>query len=128
MRKENNMKSYTNLEQSKKLARILPLESADMRYSPLGDKMHPWVWTDTFIEKDAIPCWSLAALLEIIPQEIFDGEYITNITEGLDNKWVLTYDHYENRNHSFYGLSTGADNLVDACVEMIKKLHERKLL
>ena len=31
------MKSYTDLEQSKKLAEILPLESADMCYKCLED-------------------------------------------------------------------------------------------
>lgn len=75
-----------------------------------------------------IPCWSLAALLNVIPQEIFDGEYILNITEGCDNRWVLTYDGYEDRTKSYYGLSSGADNLVDACYEMILKLHELKML
>ncbi|MBO6273881.1 hypothetical protein J6O48_14080 [bacterium] len=122
------MKAYTDLEQSIKLSDILSLESADMRYSPLGDNLRPWVWTDTFIEKDAIPCWSLTSLLDVIPQEIFDNEYVINITEGCDDRWVLTYDHCENRNHSYYGLSSGADNLVDACVEMIVKLHNLKLI
>jgi len=78
--------------------------------------------------KEDIPCWSLAALISIIPQEIFDGEYIINITEGCDNRWVLTYDHFENRNHSYYGLSTGADNLVDACTDIIIKLKERNII
>ena len=32
--KTGKMKSYTDLEQSKKLAEILPLESADMSYRP----------------------------------------------------------------------------------------------
>lgn len=122
------MKVYTDLEQSIKLSEILPLESADMRYSPLGDNLCPWILTDTSIEKNAIPCWSLASLLDVIPQEIFDNEYVINITEGCDDRWILTYDHYENRNHSYYGLSTGADNLVDACYEMIIKLYEQKLL
>ena len=122
------MKAYTDLEQSIKLSDILSLESADMRYSPLGDNLRPWVWTDTFIEKDAIPCWSLTSLLDVIPQEIFDNEYVINITEGCDDRWVLTYDHCENRNHSYYGLSSGADNLIDACVEMIVKLHNLKLI
>ena len=31
------MKAYTDLEQSKKLAKILPLESADMTYRPIMD-------------------------------------------------------------------------------------------
>lgn len=131
------MKSYTDLEQSKKLAEILPTESADMYYC-YGMDINTKKWdydiaptiidTSNKIDDDDIPCWSFAALFDVIPQEIFDGEYVINITEGIDNRWVLTYDHYENRNHSYYGLSTGADNLIDACYEMIIKLHEQKML
>ena len=29
---------------------------------------------------------------------------------------------------AYYGLSSWADNLIDACYEMILKLHERKML
>ena len=132
------MKSYTDLEQSKRLAEILPIESADMHYSKDFDgswfvdlaeytsvKIPKYV---DKVEEHLLPCWSLAALLEAIPQEIFDGEYIINITEGLNNRWVLTYDHYENRNPSYYGLSTSADNLIDACYEMIIKLKGNNLL
>lgn len=107
------MKAYTDLEQSKKLAEILPFGSED---GALTENYH------------CIPCWSLAALLNAIPQEIFCGDYVINITEGRINKWVLTYDHCVNRNHSNYGLSSCADTLVDACYEMIVKLHEQKLL
>jgi len=125
------MKGFTDLEQSKKLAKILPLESADMFLALNGTLpvMSKYI-DDGFVTADdtAVPCWSLAALIDIIPQEIFDGEYIINITEGCDNRWVLTYDHFENRNHSYYSLSIGADNLVDACVSMIEKLHELNLL
>ena len=134
------MKSYTDLQQSKKLAEILQLESADMFYNEEPDETYPKNIVDTeypmvlreghirFLEEYGIPCWSLAALLNVIPQEIFDGEYILNITEGCDNRWVLTYDHFENRHHSYYGLSVGANNPIDACFEMIIKLHEQKLL
>lgn len=134
------MKGYTSLEQSKKLAEILPLETADMWwnfYSVTTDNTTPQIihldtpWVSNFNwdnKSDNVPCWSLAALLDIIPQEIFDGEYIINITEGLDNRWILTYDHHENRHHSYYGLSSGADNLVDTCYEMIIKLNELKML
>lgn len=126
------MKSYTDINQSKKLAEILPIESTDLSYLSKDGRgiefFEEPVVNDGTWEDDDIPCWSLAALLDIIPQEIFDGEYVINITEGIDNRWVLTYDHYENRNHSYYGLSTGADNLVDVCYEMIIKLKERNLL
>ena len=124
------IKSFTSLEQSKKLAEILPLESADMYWWSSGKRYYIEAIDDgDFNEKEGdIRAWSLAALINIIPQELFDGEYIINITEGIDNKWIITYDHYENRNHSFYGLSAGADNLVDTCYEMIIKLHEQNLL
>lgn len=65
------MKAYTDLEQSKRLAKILPIESADMRYAPFGDT-HPWFCDDCLIEKGASPCWSLAALLNILPETIED--------------------------------------------------------
>lgn len=133
------MKSYADLEQSKKLAEILPLESADNVIVSIGDRegvktitmpketfnilMTPF--TDI---RNVTPCWSLAVLLNIIPQEIFNGEYIINITEGCDNRWALTYDHFENRNHSYYSLSIGADNLIDACYELILKLNKLNML
>jgi hypothetical protein len=137
------MKSYTDINQSKKLAEILPLESADMHYpdyyfdgnakSPcntpyreaIEDLLHVFINPKT---KRLLPCWSLAALINIIPQEIFDGEYIINITEGRNNRWVLTYDGYDDRNPSYYGLSTGADNLIDACTNIIIKLKERNII
>lgn len=145
------IKSYTDLEQSKKLAEILPIESADMCLTFVNNIWNP-VWgkandiyqlqkdcyepdytKDDYVDIDefepkVVPCWSLTALINIIPQEIFDGEYIVNITEGRDNKWIITYDHYEHSNHSYYGLSAGADNLVDACTDIIIKLKERNII
>lgn len=125
----NKYKAFTSLEQSRKLSEILPLESADMSWVSIG-LGKPFARTIPIKgdPEELCGCWSLAALLGVIPQEIFDGEYIINITEGCVNKWVLTYDHYENRNRSYYGLSSGADYLIDACVAMIEKLHELKLL
>ena len=124
------MKAFSDLEQSRKLAEFLPLESADMYWWSSGKRYYIEAMDDgDFNEEEGhIRAWSLAALINIIPQELFDGEYIINITGEIDNKWIITYDHYENRNHSFYGLSAGADNLVDACYEMIIKLHEQNLL
>lgn len=107
-------KICTSLEQSKKLAEILSLESADMRYSPLGDNTHPWVWTDTFIEKDATPCWSLSALLDVLPKgtrllkSATDDIYHCDCPKCNIDEWF--------------------DNPIDACVEMIIKLNELKIL
>lgn len=129
-------KICTSIEQSKKLIELgIDVDTADMRWNIFVDDSTRCLPIDDWdLSKNGeegtkfVPCWSLAALLEIIPSEIFSGEYIINITEGLDNKWCITYDNIDNKNHSFYGLSSSADNLIDACYEMVIKLHERKLL
>lgn len=49
------MKAYTDIKQSKKLAEILPLESADMFYTSLNSD-YPWIWIDKHLmEVDDIP-------------------------------------------------------------------------
>lgn len=111
------IKSFTDIEQSKKLAKILPIESADMRYAPFGDT-HPWVWDGNLLEKGAIPCWSLAALLDISPY-IEVGRELYGAHHG---KWYSRYTTGD------YQYKTIADNLIDACYEMILKLHEQKLI
>lgn len=134
-------KICTSIEQSKTLSEILPIESADMaRFGKenidisSGDNV---IMTNYILAKKKFsvcgeipinPCWSLTALLSVIPQEIFDGQYILNITEGIGNRWIITYDHREDSNHSYYGLFSGADDLVDACVAMIEKLYKHKML
>lgn len=66
------IKSYTDIEQSRKLAKFLPIESADMYYDRDGlpsliDKYvtHESIKNDKY--HHLIPCWSLAALLKLIP-------------------------------------------------------------
>lgn len=119
------MKAYTDLDQSKKLAEILPLESADMRYSPLGGT-HPWVLESNLIEKDAVLCWSLAALLKVIPKYI-------NVNNKLrmdigDHDFEIWYDDisYGCVNESLPDIVM--ESPIDACVEMILKLHEQNIL
>jgi len=133
------MKSFTDLEQSKKLAEILPLESADMCFKCFGEETYDLIFCEVSYSEWAkeykevfdkaglqlIPCWSLAALINIIPQELFDGEYIINITEGVNHKWIISYDPpYEISSYT----SASNDSLIDCCVEIIIKLKERNLL
>jgi len=118
------MKSYTDIEQSKKLAKILPLESADMFHfihndnhsETIGfgyDKVAAEFYSKTKLEY--IPCWSLAALFNVLPQ-------IGGIKPVLDLETnCIQYP-------SDIDLSITADNSVDACYEMILKLHELKML
>ena len=140
------MKSYTDLEQSKKLAEILPLESADMFCADVFNKeegTHSYnfhilsTWgCNTFEElKDRenkfvhfIPCWSLAALLEQLDDEITDdngNDYnLTIVKESLQYQLYYhdSWGQVEDIETNYY------DDLVDACVEMIEKLHKQKLL
>ena len=68
------IKSYTDINQSRKLAEILPLESADMCYVNDGTaikidansySVRYSMWKDCVVA--IIPCWSLAALLSVLP-------------------------------------------------------------
>ena len=119
------IKSYTDLEQSKKLAEILPLERADMCYSNDGTAIkidaNPYtvrysMWKDCVVE--IIPCWSLAALLGVLPEYNLQRTDWGNKTEY---KIVVTMDEddYASKNY---------DNPLDACYEMILKLQELNLL
>lgn len=129
------MKSYTDLEQSKKLAKILPLKSADMYYL-YDEKMemyddYPRLITDTDeLWDDDTPCWSLAALLDLLPNNehiettISRGSWKIDTVEYLPNTWWCAYEDTKNQTE----FNKSADNPVDACVEMIIKLHEQKLL
>lgn len=118
------MKSYTDLEQSRKLAEILPLESADMSYRPyrkeggipdyeatlLPFKYASWI---------GVPCWSLEALLNVLPYSQLSKEKLGDDKEG----WMVSVYPDNCRYDSYWH-----DNPIDACVEMILKLHEQKLL
>lgn len=84
------MKAFTDLEQSKALAKILPIESADMywlnRHIDLTetkyevfviDKSNKYIdffksYAVAVDNNEIIPCWSLAALLDILPETIED--------------------------------------------------------
>ena len=117
------MKSYTDLEQSKKLAEILPFESADMRIGNYvgksgkvdGTNVHYYPKGESFGAPEIIDAWSLAALLSVLP-EIQGGKPII----VLDDNYI-TYPHMSD-------LHTKADNPIDACYEMILKLNELNLL
>lgn len=112
------MKAYTSIEQSKKLAKILPLETADMDYIPIANvdgeySINVNIWNnDHIIEDGWIPCWSLATLLDYLsPNFLID-------IKNINYKWKLDC--------RFQVIEE--EELVDACYEMIIKLHEQKVL
>lgn len=129
------MKAYTDIEQSKKLAGILPIESADMWYQHVGWKhltdnseiplYIPIVIRDCESEDD-IPCWSLASLRACLPSGIdIDGIlYVFESHNTFDNMWVYEYK-FEDISAPLYSKSS---NEIDACSELISKLNELKML
>ena len=131
------MKSFTDLEQSKKLAEILPIESADMCYRIVAynpDDTHvyqPYCFVGT-LESD-IPCWSLASLLSVLPTYLFefDRGIDLNVYPNLNGRgWHCSYmpNCIENMKTDKFKLITNGDTLVDACYEMILKLNKLNLL
>ena len=125
------MKSFTDLNQSKKLAEILPIESADMEYMFLkkdGSKVSnvPFV-KDGFEEPECcysfIPCWSLAALLNAVDFNTINLHYGNARID-----WVASATIHDSTKHCTKYESTRAINSVDACYEMIIKLHKEGLL
>lgn len=112
------IKSYTDIGQSRKLAEILPLESADGRwfngYLGCTYSQEAKDFYDT-TNNEYIPCWSFAALLGVLPDDCcgIDKE---------DGKYVASYV-VSNKGGTYI-----SDNPVDACYKMILKLHELNLL
>lgn len=129
------MKAFTDIQQSKKLAEILPIESADMCFNisqrtNMPPLMTPYCKFKEFFNMGEtpdflIPCWSLAALLDILRPDI-----TLDHTEG--EGWsIIVNIVVENPNSILQDIITEkviADNLIDACVEMILKLNELKVL
>ena len=139
------MKAYSDIEQSKKLTEILPIESADMYYQyvlpklskikhnpEIGNPVNALKWYNkgyTMFGKEPItmdeycvPCWSLAALLDIMPDRIDDSHFLTLDKEG--KEYCCCYEDINGNSfkHEF------ADNAIDACVKMIELLHKENLL
>ena len=104
------MKSYTDLKQSKKLAEFLPLESADMFYTLIDQGLYLEVKQGIEPSKDDIPCWSLTALLNILPSSTLDS----------------SGDHHY-RVHCKEMFTDWYDNPIDCCVAMIDRLHKQMI-
>lgn len=132
------MKAFTDISQSKKLAEILPPESADMWWNWFSDPFdevnggeyttEPLLHKPVCYPEKVIPCWSLAALLEILPDEIIDtnGYNILLNIEKYDLKYRVSY--FTDLNWADKISTDEKESFVDACVEMILKLKENDLI
>ena len=144
------IKSFTDLQQSKKLVEILPLESADMFCADVFDKekeTHSYnfhilsTWgCNTFEElKDRenkfvrfIPCWSATALLDLLPNIIKRGKEMRNWYWFNLNKepYQISYGNRFGSSGEWHDMvsSPQRDDLVDACYDMIVYLIENKYI
>ena len=139
----NIMKNYTDIEQSKKLEEILSLERADHHYvrqvrdstgKPVDRKWSTPKYgnpnssyaiyiVQNFSSYEKIPCWSLAALLDVLNKTTYfmDEDASVNLSSYKTIEWDLGIDN------SDLELVTES-NPIDACYEMIIKLYELNLL
>lgn len=117
----NKCKAFTSLEQSKKLAEILPLESADMYWWSSGKRYYIEAMDDgDFNEKEGhVRAWSLAALLDVLPFQQLSKDKLGSGKEG----WMVSVYPKDCRYDSCWH-----NNPVDACYEVIIKLYELKML
>ena len=145
------MKIATDLYQSQLLAKILPIESADMFYGTIApydysDRMYDGGIEDIPLPKSAkkssilgadeydgeVPAWSLAQLMDILPGIIKSGKRMCDWYWFNLNKepYQISYGNSLGSSGEWHDMisSPQRDNLVDACVEMIKLLKERDLL
>ena len=139
------MKEYTDIEQSRKLAEILPIESANMYYKyvlPKSDKiMHNPVFGNPIealewynkgythfgneplsLEEYCVPCWGLAALMEIL-----DGASFTKCGTA-PKSYEATIFYNDEPHAALKRMTFTGTSYVDACYNMIIKLHEMNIL
>jgi hypothetical protein len=118
------MKSYTDIEQSRKLAEILPLETADMYYPNRIDIKYQGALPIEYkhgnpLLSQEIASWSLVALLDILPFPQLSKDKLGSGKIG----WMVSVFPDNCRSDSHWH-----KNPIDACYEMIINLKELKLL
>lgn len=114
------MQHYTTIEQSKKLVKLgLNPDTADMCMWESEGKIYVYVCKPDDI--NCTPCWSLGALLELMPkiqEDDNDGGCCPNLCKGWSNgQWHCVY------RRSIY-ITKWYDSSIDAAFEMVCWLLE----
>ena len=119
----HTMKSYTDLEQSKKLAEILSYDTVDQIWVDVPNSFtqyrHEGDIPYLYYSGIGIPCWSLSALLNIInknfyPNIFHDGE-----------AWNIEVTHHDNNAIKY---ETHCNDVIDGVFEIIINLHEKDII
>lgn len=122
---------WTTIDEAKRLvAAQVDLNSADMSYVE-----GPFTWTLSTVPSIAVknnlfsfrqgyewPCWSLGALLNLLPKQIgmYGEKYYLIVSEGAKLQWSICYVDVYNEDHPI--LAFQKETIVEACVEMIAAL------
>ena len=125
------IKSYTDLEQSKKLTEILALESADMYYPNRIDIKYQGALPIEYkhgnpLLSQEIAAWSLAALRNLLPVgiKVNENTYLFESHNTFDKSWVYRYYNEDDTSYLYYKNTSE----IDTCVAMIERLYELKTL
>ena len=120
------IKSFTDIEQSKKLAEILPIESADMYYEPstgyCTEPSEVRFGDIKYAHPRSIRCWSFLALFNVLPKIGAEEPMVRKLYYANEPKerYICQY--------GIANITSEYDNPIDACYEMIIKLNELNLL
>ena len=137
-----NTKHYTSIEMSKKLIELgLNPDSADMFYNEEPDEYYPKDIVDTkypmviregqkhYLKEYGVPCWSLGALLEVMPPYLFEFErgIDLNIYRNLNGKgWHVSYmpNNDESMQKDKFRQITNGGTPIEAAYNMVVWLLE----
>lgn len=131
------IKSFTDISQSRKLAEFLSLEHADMIWVLTNPDL-PMIKAIAYEDSDKnnkyyeiLPAWSLSSLLGVLPFHLIvnNQRYAFSMHKGLNKDGETYVFKYNVFNTDICLYSTDYyNNPIDACVDMVEKLHELNLL
>ena len=121
-------KICTSKEQSQKLIDLgIDVITADMDYIPFANSPKEYdcvvnMWNNTH-EFDWIPAWSLSALFNYLREIDFFPEIDADeLTVTMSINYVNDYE--AKRLTPLQTITVKAENFIDACYELILKLHD----
>ena len=124
------MNAYTTIEESKQLIEAgLDVNTADMLHEQHYNAesyvtIKPWTTKGKSIGAHILPCWSLAALLDVASTHCDRLE----IALRADKKYNVFAVKDDFVFRSFDDHPDGFGNLIDACVTVIEELNKLKML
>lgn len=127
------MNHYTSIEMSKKLIELgLNPDTADMCYSrrPTGNSEYstfpdfkPEGRLEVFTKVD-LPCWSLGALIDVMPSMIYKGGETFTLMVHKDAIYHVCYKNHYHLDEIWFS----KENLLNSIFEMVCWLLERNYI